>query len=132
ALAFYQQGGYQSATSSCLALLARASLQKGDYAAADKAQEDLLKLARDLNDPFLIAQAHAERASALTREEKFTEALDHLTQANVIYNSLGIQRSIGFNLLDRAYVLGRLGRANEAQPLLDQAAAIADKPGGGI
>ena len=132
ALAFYQQGGYRSATSSCLALLARADLQKGDYAAAEKAHEQLLKLGQESNDQSLIAQAHAERGSALAREEKFTEALDQLTQAYVIYNSLGIQRSVGYNLVERAYVLGRMGRYSEAQPLLDQAAAIADKPGGEI
>jgi len=132
ALAFYQKGGYPAATSSCLALLARAHLQKGDYAAAQKAQEQLLQLGQQLNDQSMIAQAHAERGSALSREEKFTEALDHLTQAYVIYSSLGIQRSIGYNLVERAYVLGRMGRYNEVQPLLDQASAIADKPGGEI
>jgi len=31
----------------------------------------------------------------------------------VIYNSLGIQRSVGYNLVERAYVLGRMGRYNE-------------------
>jgi len=132
ALAFYQQGGYSAATSSCLALLARANLQKGDYAAAQKAQEQLLQLGQQLNDQSLIAQAHAERGSALAREEKFTEALEHFTQAYVIYNSLGVQRSVGYNLLARAGVLSSLGRYSEAQPLLDQAAAIADKPGGEI
>jgi len=132
ALAFYQQGGYRSATSSCLALLARADLQKGEYAAAEKAHEQLLKLGQESNDQSIIAQAHAERGSALARAEKFTEALDQLTQAYVIYNSLGIQRSIGYNLVERAYVLGCMGRYNEAQPLLNQAAVIADKPGGEI
>ena len=132
ALAFYQQGGYRSAASACLALLARANLQKGDYAAAQKAQEQLLQLGQQVNDQSMIAQAHAERGSALSREEKFTEALDHFTQAYLIYDSQRAQRSIGFNLLYRAYALGSLGRYSEAQPLLDQAAAIADKPGGEI
>jgi tetratricopeptide (TPR) repeat protein len=132
ALAFYQRGGYRAAASACLALLARALLQKGDYASADKAHEQLLKLSQELNDQSLIAQAHAERGSALTREEKFTEALDHFNQAYLIYNSQGIPRSIGYNVLDRAYVLSSLGRYSEAQPLLDQAATIADKPGGEI
>jgi eukaryotic-like serine/threonine-protein kinase len=130
ALAFYQQGGYPAATSQCLALLARANLQKGDYASAQKALEQLLQLGQQLNDQTMIARAHAERGSALSREEKFTEALDHFTQAYLIYNSQGVQRSIAYNLRDRAYALSSLGRYGEAQPLLDQAAAIADKPGG--
>lgn len=130
ALAFYQQGGYRSETISCLALLARANLQKGDYAAADKGNEELLRLAQESNDQSLIARAHAERGSALIREEKFTEALDHLNQAYSIYNSQGIPRSMGYNLASRAEVLGRLGRFDEARALLDQATAIANKPGG--
>jgi len=132
ALAFYQQGGYRSETSSCLALLARANLRKGDYSAAENAQDRLLKIGEESNDQSQIALAHAELGSTLAREEKFTEALDHVTQAVVIYNSLGIQRSIGYNLLERAYVLGRLGRFGEVAEPLNQAAAIADKPGGEI
>ncbi len=130
ALAFYQQGGYRSETISCLALLSRANLQKGDYVMADKVQEELLRLTKESNDQSLIARAHAERGSALIREEKFTEALDHLNQAYSIYSSQGIQRSMGYNLASRAEVLGRLGRFDEAKGLLDQATAIANKPGG--
>ena len=113
-------------------MVARANLQKGDYGAAEKAHEQILKLGQESNDQSIIAQAHSERGTALAREEKFTEALDQLTQAYVIYDSQKIQRSAGYNLVERAYVLGRLGRYNEAQPLLDQASAIADKPGGEI
>jgi len=130
ALAFYQQGGYRSETISCLALLARANLQKGDYAAADKGLEELSRQAKESNDQSLIARAHAERGSALIREEKFPEALDHLNQAYSIYSSQGIPRSMGYNLASRGEVLGRLGRFDEAKALLDQASAIANKPGG--
>jgi serine/threonine protein kinase len=130
ALAFYQQGGYQSETLSCLALLARTNLQKGDYGAAAKEHEELLKLAQQLNDQSLIALAHAERGAALAREEKFVESLDELNQAYSIYSTQGIQRSMGFNLVGRAEVLRRLGYLDQAWTLLDQAAAIADKPGG--
>jgi serine/threonine protein kinase len=130
ALAFYQQGGYRSETVSCLALLARVNFQKGDYSAAAKSQEELLRFTQQLNDQALIALAHAERGSGLVREEKFTEALDHMNQAYSIYSSQGIQRSMGYNLESRGDVLGKLGRFDEARALLDQATAIADKPGG--
>ncbi|HAF25121.1 MAG TPA: hypothetical protein DCK93_19815 [Blastocatellia bacterium] len=130
ALAFYQQGGYRSETFSCLALIARANLQKGDYDAASQGHERLLQLAQDSNDQSLVALAHAERGSALATEEKFSEALDHLDKAYAIYSAEGVQRSIGYNLIDRCNVLWRLGRYGEAQTLLDQAAAIANKPGG--
>lgn len=130
ALAFYEQGGYRSETFSCLVLLARANLQKGDYASAQTGHERLLKLATESNDQSQIARAHAERGSALSREEKFTEALDQWSQAYSIYDSLGIQRTKGYNLVSRAEVLGRLGRFEEARGLLEQATAIAEKPGG--
>jgi tetratricopeptide (TPR) repeat protein/tRNA A-37 threonylcarbamoyl transferase component Bud32 len=130
ALAFYQQGGYRSEAFSCLALLARANLQKGDYLAADKGHEELLRLAQELNDQSLTARAHAERGSSLAREEKFTEALDHLNQAYSINSAQGIQRSMGYNLENRGEVLSRLGRFDEAKALLAQANAIATKPGG--
>jgi len=65
----------------------------------------------------------------LARGERFTESLEYYGEAYQIYNSQGIQRSVGYNLLARADVLARVGRYNEVPPLLDQAAAIADKPG---
>lgn len=130
ALAFYQQGGYRSETFSCLALMARANLQKGDYQAADKGQLELLRLAPELGDQALIALAHAERGSALAREERYSEALDHLNQAYSIYSAQGLQRSMGYNLAGRGEVLSELGRFDEARSLLDQAQAIALKPGG--
>jgi hypothetical protein len=43
-----------------------------------------------------------------------------------------VQRSMGYNLVERALVLGSLGRYGEVERLLNQAAAIADKPGGEI
>jgi tetratricopeptide (TPR) repeat protein/tRNA A-37 threonylcarbamoyl transferase component Bud32 len=130
ALTFYQQGGYRSEVFSCLALLARVNLQKGDYAAADQGLEELLRLAQESNDQSMIVLAHAGRGTALAREEKFTEALDHLSQAYSIYSTQGIQRSMGYNLESRGEILSYLGRFDEAKTLLDQAAAIANKPGG--
>ncbi len=130
ALTFYQQGGYRSETFRCLVLLARANLHKGDYASAQNGQEQLLQLAIASNDQSQVALARAERGSALAREEKFNEALDQWDQAYSIYSAQGIQRSMGYNLISRADVLSRLGRFDEARTLLDQATAIADKPGG--
>ena len=132
ALAFYRQGGYRTEAFQCLALIARANMHKGDHAAAQASHEQLLKLAQESNDQSLLALAHAERGSALVREERFTEALQHLDQASAIYRSQGLQRSIGYNFLDRSDVLWRLGHYNDALALLDQAASIADKPGGEI
>jgi tetratricopeptide (TPR) repeat protein len=130
ALAFYQEGGYLSETFSCLALLARVQLKSGDYAGAAKAHEQLLELANKLNDPSLRALAYAEKGSALAREEKFSAALEQLNEAYTLYSAQGVQRSIGYNLLARANCLVQLGRYDEANSLLEQAAGIANRPGG--
>ncbi|MGI8732818.1 MAG: protein kinase domain-containing protein [Pyrinomonadaceae bacterium] len=131
ALEFYQQGAYRSETSSCLALLARANRQKGDYDAALKGVEQLLQLAQEANDQPQIALGHTELASVLVLQEKFAAALDHFKQAHAIYKSQGVERSIAYNLQSRGNVLWKLGRYQDAQALLDEARTIVDKPGGG-
>jgi serine/threonine protein kinase/Tfp pilus assembly protein PilF len=130
ALAFYQQGGYRSEIFFCLVLQARVNLQKGDYPAAQKGHEQLLQLAQAANDQSLLARAYGERGSGLAAEQRFTEALDQLKLAGDIFAAQGVQRSLGYNLTDRTDVLWRLGRYDEAQSLLSQADAIANKPGG--
>lgn len=131
ALTFYEQGGYRAESFSCLALLARANLQKGDYEAALGADEKLLQLAQQSNDQSQIALAHTEIGTVLVREEKYPEALDHFKEANVINKAQGVERSVGNNLLAQANVLWQFGSYQEAQSLLAEAAAIANKPDGG-
>ncbi len=132
ALAFYQQGGYRTETSFGLGLLARANMQKGDYEAALKADQGILQLAQQADDQSQIAFSHAEMGSVLAHQERYPEALDHLSQAYSIYKTLGVQRSIGSNLLSRGDVLWRLGRYQEAQLLLDEASLIANNPNSGL
>jgi len=132
AIAFYQQGAYRSETTACLVLLARANRQKGEYDTALKANEQLLQLGQQLNDQSQIALSHSEIGQVLTRQEKYAEAISHFDQAYGFYSLQGIQRSLGYNLHNRADVLWRMGRYPEAHTLLDQASAIANKPNGGI
>ncbi|MGH9969605.1 MAG: protein kinase domain-containing protein [Pyrinomonadaceae bacterium] len=131
ALAFYRQGGYRSETSFCLTLLARANRQRGDYESANKFNEELLRLGQQSNDQSLIALAHSELGTGFARQERFPDALDHYGQAHAIYTTLGVERSVGFNLQARGNMLWQLGRYKEAQALLDEAATIADRPTGG-
>jgi len=132
ALAFYQQGGYRTEASFGLGLMARANMQKGDYQAALQADQELLQIAQQTNDQSQIAFAHGEMGSALSRQEQYPEALDHYSQAYAILKTDGVKRSLGFNLLARANILWQLGRYQEAQPLLDEAAGIAANPSGGL
>ena len=113
-------------------MLARANRQKGEYDTAYKANEQLLQLGQQLNDQSQIALSHSEMAQVLSRQEKYTEAINHIDQAYSFYSSQGIQRSIGYNLYNKADVLWRLGRYDEAKTLLAQTSAIANKPGNEI
>ncbi|MDQ5846756.1 MAG: protein kinase [Acidobacteriota bacterium] len=132
ALAFYQQGAYRSEASSCLVVLARANRQKGDYDSAYKANEQLLQHGQQLNDQAQVALSYSEMGLARTSQERYSEALDLLNQAYAYYSSQNVQRSIGYNMHNRAETLWRMGRYAEAKTLLDQAAPIADKSGNEI
>ena len=129
ALTFYQQGGYRSEATSCLVLMARANRQKGDYETAYQANEQLLHLGQQLNDQSQIALSHSEMGQVLMRQEKYSEAINHIDQAYSFYSAQGINRSVGYNFYNKADVLWRMGRYPEAQTNLEQASAIADKPG---
>ncbi|HEV2885199.1 MAG TPA: protein kinase [Pyrinomonadaceae bacterium] len=130
ALTFYQQGSYRSEMVACLSLLARANMQKGDYAAVEKSHRELLQFAQELKDQSLIALAHAERGTALLREEKYSEALEHFDESYSLYSSQGIRRSMGFSLLGRSEALWSMGHNVQARELLEQAKAIATNPAG--
>jgi serine/threonine protein kinase/Tfp pilus assembly protein PilF len=130
ALAFYRQGGYRTETSLGLALLARANQEKGDYATALQANEQLLKLAQEATEQSEIAFSQTEVASALALEERYPEALAHLEQAYGLYKELGVQRGAAYNLQARGNNLLQLGHFAETQHLLDEASALAERPDG--
>jgi tetratricopeptide (TPR) repeat protein len=130
ALAFYREGGYRTETALGLGLLSRANQQKGEYTSALKANEQLLQVAQQGNDPSAIAFAQSELATSLALVERFPEALSHLEQAQPVYKSLGMQRNFAYNQLNRANYLMQLGRFSECAPLLDEILKLADRPGG--
>lgn len=131
ALSFYQQNGYQTEAFQGLALLVRLNRKNGEYETALKAGDQLFRLASQRNDPSLIAAAHTELGSVLSLKGSYPQALGDLGEAYRIYKSLGVQRSIAYNLLNRGNALLYLGRFSEAQSLLSEAQAIADRPTGG-
>lgn len=130
ALTFYRQGGYRTETALGLGLLARANQQKGEYAPALQANQELLRVAQEGKDPSEIAFAQTELASALALLDRYPEALSQLDQANGIYKSLGVQRSLAYNQMNRGMVLLKLGRFRQAQVLLDDLEKQARQPGG--
>jgi tetratricopeptide (TPR) repeat protein len=130
ALAFYRQGGYRTETALGLGLLSRANQQKGEYASALKANEQLLQVAQQGKEPSAIAFAESELAASLALVDRFPEALTHLEQAQPVYKSLGMQRNFAYNQLNRANYLMQLGRLSECATLFDETLSVAGRPGG--
>ncbi len=131
ALAFYQQGGYQTEAFQGLSLQVRLNRKKGEYETALKSSNELLQLARQRNDQSLIAAAHTELSSVHSLKGDYPQAIIHLQEAHKIYKNLGVQRSMAYSLLNLGNTFLRLGRFTEAQSALDEAKGIADRPTGG-
>jgi serine/threonine protein kinase/tetratricopeptide (TPR) repeat protein len=129
ALTFYQQGGYRTEANTALTVIARARRDKGDYDGALGAFEQQLELAKKAGDEAQFAYSHDGIGSILLRQEKYPEVLEHYEQSYRIYKSLGNKVGVGFSLMNRARTLWLLGRYEEARPLFDEAAAIANQPG---
>ena len=131
ALLFYQQGGYRKEASQALTLLGRANSQKGDYDAALKAFREQLQLAEQVEDSSQALSSHEWLGIVLVQQERYPEALANFEAMYSISKSLNDQIHIGYSLMERAGVLGHLGRFTDAREALDQAFNLAGKPEGG-
>ena len=130
ALAFYQSGGYRQEAQRVLAMLARANRQRGNYAEALRILEQQLDLADKAGDPAQVALAHTEIGNVLVKQEDYPGALRHFEESYRIEKTLGNELRIGHSLSNQSEALYPLGRIPEARAALEQASAIAQKPGG--
>ncbi|HEV8483453.1 MAG TPA: tetratricopeptide repeat protein [Blastocatellia bacterium] len=129
AIAFYQPAGYRLETSRALLVLARARRDKGQYEVALNTFEETLRLARELDDPGMLAASHSSIGILLADEkERYLEALSHLDESYKINQSLGAKVDMGYDQMNRGRVLWKLGRYQEARAALDEAFKIADRP----
>jgi serine/threonine protein kinase/tetratricopeptide (TPR) repeat protein len=125
ALAFFQPGGYRTETSQGLLLRGRAYKQKGDYKSALQSFQDQLKLAEQTGDQGQIAYSHGSIGSLLFVQEQYAEARQHLEEGRSRYKTLGNQLYEGYALLNLGATLWKLGNADDARKMLEQAAEIA-------
>ena len=128
ALPFYQQGGYRKEMTQALHLLGRAKVQKGEYDSALKTFEQLLVLTQQLGDPAQLALVNEDLGLIRLIQGRYPDALSHFEESYKIAKSLGIQKTVSVNLLNRANTLWRLGRFNEARVALDEVAGDAENP----
>jgi len=129
ALRFYQPAGYRKEASTALLLLGRAYRDKGDYETAFKNFNQTLSLATELNDQSLMAASHVSIAILRgSEQEVYPEAITHLDESYKINNSLGAKKDMGYDQMNEASFLWRLGRYQEARTALDLAYSIANSP----
>jgi serine/threonine protein kinase/lipopolysaccharide biosynthesis regulator YciM len=127
ALTFYQLGGYSKEISQALLLMGQAKLQKGDYSGALQDFDQQFQLAKQLNDPAMVARSHMMLGSVLSDQESYVEALHHFEQGYLTYESSGIKLSAGYALLDQANMKWKLGDYAMGRILLDRALSLAEQ-----
>jgi tetratricopeptide (TPR) repeat protein len=120
ALAFFQRENYPRNVGICLTQLGRGYRRKGDYAAAQQALNQKLALALKGDSQPEIGNTYFEIGQLRLDEEKYPAALQEYGNALGIYESLGNKFRIAFTNTNRAKILVRLGRKDEARQLLDE------------
>ena len=119
ALQFFQQENYPRNAFLCLTHIARAYRRKGDYAAAQQALNQKLELANQSQNQGSIADTHVELAAVLLEQEQLPAALEQYEKATELYGSTN-DFLVAFCNENRAHILARLGRYEEAKQLLDE------------
>src|SRR4029450_28245 len=118
ALAFFQQNNYVRNLSYCLTQIARAHRRKGDYNAALQTLNQRLQIAQQGGSQIEIANNYAEIGAVLIDQENFPAALEQYDKALAIYKNGGNQLRTLFSQANRANILWRLGRYDEAKQML--------------
>lgn len=131
-LEFFRQGNYPRNVNYCLTQLARGYRRKGDYAAALKALDEKLALAKQSNSPRAIADSETEIGAVLMEQENFPKALERYESAQKVYEALPNKLRVLFCKINRGNILSRLGRYAEAQIVFDQMLEATSDPKGGL
>ena len=118
ALQFFQQENYPRNAFLCLTHIARANRRKGDYTAAQQALDQKFELAKTQSRGS-IADTHMELGALRLDQEQLPAALEQYEKAIQLYGSTN-DWLVAFCNENRAHILARLGRYEEAKPLLDE------------
>jgi serine/threonine protein kinase/Flp pilus assembly protein TadD len=121
ALTFFQEANYPRDAVTCLSHIGRAHRRKGNYAAAQQAFNQKLDLANQIKSQPAIAEAYGDLGSLLLDQERFPEALGHYDKAIELYSTTAKNDFLlAFCNANRAQILMRLGRKDEAKQLLEE------------
>ena len=119
ALEFFQQENYPRLAFLCLTHIGRAFRRKGDYSSAQQALNQKLELANQSQSKAAVADTHVELGALLLDQEQLPGAFDHYGKAMELYGSTN-NFLVAFCKENRAHILARLGRYDEAKQLLDE------------
>lgn len=128
AQSIYKRGNYRREVILCLTEIGRANRRKGEYQAALNALHEKLQLAQQAGDQLQIAFSYGDLGSVMIEQERYPEALQQYDQSYTINRSLNNRVNMAYNQHNRANILWRLGRTDEARAALKEAFDIANKP----
>ena len=119
ALEYFQQGNYPRLAFLCLTHIGRGFRRKGDYPAAQQALNQKLDLAKQTQSQAAVADTHVELGALLMEQEQLPAALEEYDTAIELYGATN-PFLIAFCDVNRAQILSRLGRYEEARRLLGE------------
>ncbi|MEN3326771.1 MAG: eukaryotic-like serine/threonine-protein kinase [Acidobacteriota bacterium] len=119
ALEYFQQTNNARSIGICLTQLVRGYRRQANFAAAEQALNQKLEIAKRNNSPQSVADVDFEFSLLRFDQENYPAALEKADNAFKVYESAKNTFSMAFTNTNRAKILVRLGRFNEAKPLLD-------------
>jgi serine/threonine protein kinase/Flp pilus assembly protein TadD len=124
---FFEEGRYEKDLIDLLSIKARAVALKGDFADALETYRSLLEKSERVGDRFAQARALKGIGSIFMSEDDFSSALAPLQKSYAVYNSINKTLEAAYSLIAYGDALWQIGRYDEAQAALNQAAGFAEK-----
>ena len=120
ALEYFKQANYPRSVGICLTQIARGYRRKADFPAAEQALNQKLEIAQKSSNPQDIADVDYEFGLLRLDEEKYPAALEKSDNAVATFEAGKDTFGVVFTNTNRAKILVRLGRFDEARRLLDE------------
>ena len=117
---FFEKGGYQSELSQAVLSNGRAKLLKGDYDGALHDFQQVVLLAKRINDRSELANAYVLIGNVLRDRETYPEALANFAESYKLFRDLDNPLSTGYLIIDQAKMYWRLGNYSEANRVLTE------------